>query len=207
MLQGKRISLILTLNFSVLIVLHYLIFYHQNNQIWLRGKSNSKEKPNLIFSAWCLFPFSILSPLMGCLADNFFGRFRMLKFGIWLMWGASILSCLLAIAKFKDYIVTWSWFDVVVYSLLSLGMSLFQATLFQFGVDQLTDSSSVEIKSYINWHTWTFFFSEVVIFFSQGCFSEWRFHFTMTLVPPVSLTIALSLLAFFGKCRNWTYLY
>lgn len=200
MLQGKRMSLILTLNFLVLIVLHYLIFYHQNNQIQFRRKYKS-EKPNLVFSAWCLFPFSILSPLMGCLADSYFGRFRVLKFGVWLMWAASFLSCLLAIAKFRarELISVLSWLDVVLYSLLSFGMSLFQATIFQFGVDQLTDSSSVEIKSYINWHTWTFFFSEVVIFFSQGCFSKWRFHFAMTLVLPVSLTVALLLLAFFDR--------
>ena len=46
---------------------------------------------------------------------------------------------------------------------MSIGLGNFQVNIIQFGVDQLLDSSSSDIISYITWYVWGFYLSKVVI--------------------------------------------
>ena len=189
MFLSKSVLLVLCLNFLVLTVFHYLSLFHSNNKLW-----------KFVYSGWCFFPLVVLYPVMGWFADSRFGRFRSIKYGIWISWFVSILSSLLAIVKHKlgDHLFL-SVFDIVFYSTMGIGVGLFQANIIQFGVDQLTDASSADLTSYINWYTWTFFASETVVDMSQKCGKQFQFHFIFTLVPPVCLTLAVLLILFFNK--------
>lgn len=192
MFLSKSVLLVLCLNFLVLTLFHYLSLFHSNNKLWKEEK--------FIYSGWCFFPLVVLYPVMGWLADSRFGRFRSIQCGIWISWFVSILSSLLAIMKYKlDDPSFLSGFDVVLFSIMGVGLGLFQANIIQFGVDQLIDASSADLTSYINWYTWTFFASEVVIDVSQKCGEQFQFHFAFTLVPPVCLTLAVLLIIFFNK--------
>ena len=201
MFQGRSVLLILCLNFLVLVVFHYLLIYNGSSKIDL----GQHQKPAHIYSGWCLFPVIIVYPVMGWLADTRYGRYKMIKIGVWVMWVASILSSLLAIAKFEFHTKHTNVpsfvpgiLDVALFILISLGLSFFHANIIQFGIDQLVDASSVNMRAYVNWYTWTFFASEIIVDASRAC-AKGKFHLASTLVPPVFLSMALLLILFFSN--------
>ena len=54
-------------------------------------------------------------------------------------------------------------------ALLGTGYGIFQAKIIQFGVDQLTDASTTEIISFINWYTWAFMGSGAIAYIIPKC--------------------------------------
>ena len=196
MFRNKSIVLILLWNFLVLSVFHYLVIYHHNNEI------HFVSSVTFIYSGWCTLPVILLYPMMGWLADTRYGRYNAMKCGLWVMWVASFFTSLVSIAKYVTDSYDsryWSGVDVLVFGVLSLGLSLFQANIIQFGIDQLIDASSADITSYISWYVWTFYSSEVVVVVTQTCMCTKNFLLPATLLLPVFLSLALLSDLFFSK--------
>jgi len=57
-------------------------------------------------------------------------------------------------------------------------------------VDQLGDASSCEISSYTSWYGWVFFFSYLIVGFSQRCVCE-SFSPVSTYIAPLLLTLSV----------------
>ena len=102
-------------------------------------------------------------PLAGWLADVQFGRYKVIRFCIGIMWISSIMLT-------ASFIILQYWevhrpYKICLIFLVPLGMGFcgFQVNIIQFGVDQLYDASSSEINTFVIWYSWTYIASVSVV--------------------------------------------
>ena len=126
----------------------------------------------------------------GWLADAYFGRYKVICSGLWIMWIGSLVSAFsLVLAKLNTIYGhkgdRWvSFFSKLV---MGSGFGLFQANIIQFGIDQLSEASSTEITSFITCYTLTLFISAFTMYFSAQCAPD----YVGVLVLTMCLTLAL----------------
>ena len=108
-------------------------------------------------------------PVMGFLADTYFGRYKVILAGLHISWlGSAIISFSFAfldpylssdIQKFA-YGSAASWPDDRVamlslcYCIIWIGFTGIRVNLIPFGVDQLPEASGGELSSYFHWYYW-----------------------------------------------------
>ena len=104
------------------------------------------------------------------------------------------ISALLLTATFvAENIMSFeNYYQLVPFISLGFGYGCFQSSIVQFGIDQLTDASTNEIMSFINWYSWTFISSGVVANFASKCSSP-QDKFIAPLLLSVALSAVLSL--------------
>ena len=112
----------------------------------------------------------LLYPVAGWLADVKFGRYRVIKASMTLMWIGSVI---LLAALIVQYSVTYLdgshnttnkilWFIpvlVLVYLVNAVGIAGFHSNVIPFGLDQMEDGSGEEYSAFIHWYYWTRNFS------------------------------------------------
>ena len=104
------------------------------------------------------------------------------------MW---ISSLLLSTTFVIEKIVTFTnYYQLVCLASLGISYGIFQVNIIQFGIDQLTDASTDEIISFINWCAWSYISSAVVINFAYQCTSP-----QYSFIAPLMLCVALSVVA------------
>ncbi len=90
----------------------------------------------------------------GYIAENFIGRYRLVKIAFILLFVTSILQCILVIVKqsIVEYPLGLSIGLVTFTSSLGFGsFAILLVTLPQIGLDQITDNSVSNITSFIAW--------------------------------------------------------
>ena len=114
---------------------------------------------------------SLTMPLAGWLADVRFGRFKIIFWSSVIMWIAAVLITLSFVVQqlAKPYHSVHHYAKIAFFALLGTGYGIFQANIIQFGVDQLTDASTTEIISFINWYTWAFMGSGAIAYIIPKC--------------------------------------
>ena len=112
---------------------------------------------------------SLILPFAGWLADVHFGRYRVIYWSTWAIWisGVLITANFVAAAIVKTY--NYHYALVATLAIAGTGFGGFQANIVQFGVDQLTDASTVELISFINWYACAFLSSGAVTHFIPRC--------------------------------------
>ena len=75
---------------------------------------------------------------------------------------------------------------------LTIGFIAFQANIIQFGVDQLYDASSSEIKTFVTWYTWVILNSGLIADMISMYASD-KFKILALLLMCLNLTVAVSL--------------
>ena len=176
-LKNKGAILVLTWNFLVTTVLYYLY------------DKSFEDYSNCSICNW-LIPISagFVMLFSGWLADVYFVRYKVLRWSIIIMW---ISSLLLTTTFVIEMIVTFTnYYQLVFLVSLAIGYGMFQTNIIQFGIDQLTDASSNEIISFINWYVWSLVSSAVPIKFVSVCSSS-QYKF----IAPLMLCVALSTIA------------
>ena len=111
-------------------------------------------------------------PVMGFLADTFFGRYKVLLASLHIAWiGSAILAFSFAFldpildpnaAERYGYSAGFdaSWPDdrvvtlAICYAIMWIGFTGIRVNLIPFGVDQLPDASAGELSSYFHWYYW-----------------------------------------------------
>ena len=118
---------------------------------------------------------ALLGPVAGWVVEARYGRHKVTRCSLLLMWGSIVILNLLRSLKGAQVIsvnvslqVTYS---VLILAML-MGLAAFQSSLIQLGMDQLYDASSYEIVSYIILYAWTFSASEVLVQLTQVCFCK-----------------------------------
>ena len=180
-LKNKGAVLVLIWNFLCFPVYHYFT---------LRNISRDPIKKKLPLRPDATIAMGLLLPIGGWLADALFGRYRVIRCGIWTMWFGVMLNGLsLVIGKVVETYGTHGdpWVSLFSKVIMGIGLGAFQANIVQFGIDQLIDASSVEIKSVIAWYTMTIFTSGVTMYYSSYCTHE----YVAVLIIAVFLTLAI----------------
>ena len=156
----------------------------------IREISRDSVKERLPLSSGTTISMGLLLPLGGWLADAFFGRYRVIRYGMWIMWfGAMLNGFSLVIGKvIEDYGAHVDpWVSLFAKVIMGLGFGAFQANIVQFGIDQLIDAASVQITSVIVWYTITIFTSGTTMYFSSSCVQE----YVAIVVIAVFLSLAI----------------
>ena len=97
----------------------------------------------------------VLAVFAGWLADVYFGRYKVMKVSIWVMWLGSVGGTLLIMIYTLSSIDALKYISVVVaYACVTIGSAGFIVNAIPFGTDQMLGASSEEISSFIHWFVW-----------------------------------------------------
>ena len=100
----------------------------------------------------------VFYPLAGWLADVYFGRYVVIKFSMILMWISSLLLLINRIiysigpsdlADFEFSLI------FIVLSINLVAFSGFHVNIIVYGIEQMPDAPTEQIKTFINWYYWT----------------------------------------------------
>ena len=151
-----------------------------------------------------------LSILMaGFLADSYWGRFRLITFGLliwWLLLVAAWIGLILVstVGTHNLFPLLFYMVPACVLALVAVfvGLPAFVANIIQFGVDQLPYAASDEVNIYIHWIVWVFMLGNVVGVAIGPLSVNWE--------PAIQLTLMGLLVVIFGAtilmsiyCRHW----
>ena len=184
--KNKGALLVLVISYLVTSIFYFLVSF-------------AAHKP--VYQIW-LIPFSITTAIAGWLTDAFIGRYKVIHCSIWIMWLLMIAITVSAIAgqlneiyhHYDKYIVQTSLF-----CLMSIGLGVFQSNnIIQFGLDQLHDASTTEIKSFIVWYVNSLITTGFVVEFNYLCLTKQN-KLYLSLILCVCLTLALLLIISFSK--------
>ena len=110
-------------------------------------------------------------PLVGWLADVILGWYRVLHWSIWIMRTGTMLST--ASSVVAHLVITYNSIDkyisLVPLVIATVGLGSYQANVVQFGLNQLQDASTDEIKSFISWYAWTLISGGIIVTFIDKC--------------------------------------
>ena len=102
--------------------------------------------------------FVLCCPIVGWLADVSFGRYKVMRASLWLMWVGSILVVLAQIVELRlpetEGILHYSVM-VLAAIVITLGYSAFLVNAVPFGTDQMPDASTEEISAFVYWFVWS----------------------------------------------------
>ena len=186
MVRNKGAILVLVFNFLVMNALALLLIYWSYNN-------------NGIIAS--VIGMSLIVPIAGWLADVRIGRFKLIYSSVWIMWSASVLLTLSAVlAKFIDgYNTANEKIMTVLLVILAIGLGAYLTSIVQFGLDQLSDASTLELKSFIIWYICTLLSGSTLMFFLSSCANE-QYGIFLNLLLCFCLSLALVLLLL---CHQW----
>ncbi len=141
-------------------------------------------------------------PLAGWLADIRYGRYKIIQWSMWIMWISALLlaGSLIILQLLESQNDTYLKLVMIFLIPLVIGYGGFQANIIQFGVDQLLDASSDEVKAFIAWYTWTYISSQVTASLILYYISEVQYRLiSLALLVCANLSITMSISLVFGS--------
>ena len=175
-LKNKGAVVVIVWNFLVASVYNYLI---------------SSIVPN--GSELTAVALGLTLPFAGWLADIQLGRYKVIRWSIWIMW---IASMLITISSVVGQLVpghhnTFKFIFQILAFVLAIGFGGYQANIIQFGLDQLQDASTTEITAFIIWYVWTYFSNGALFQFAYVCVKP-DYNIFGQLIVSMSLTVVIS---------------
>ena len=153
------------------------------------------RQDRIFLRVWAV-AFGLAPPIAGWLADARVGRYKVVRCSIWIMWIAAVLTTVSSVTS--QLVDAYSRIDtkmqVVLLVFTAIGLGGYQASIVQFGLDQLQDASTIEITSFIVWYIWTTVSARFVTDFGFTCLSEEQNNIIMQLFVCFNLTLALLML-------------
>lgn len=180
----------------------------------------------LVAFIFCFFP------LAGFLADIKYGRYKIVKWSLFLLVVSIPLACLLGgligtfiyLAEYeKDYrlvylvmMVIVSVLGLVVLGISYIGLVGFSANVIQFGMDQLHDSPGEDRTLFIHWYVWGYYTTSCIGQLAWNLAIQFPYNFMSNLRPynivgccllgliPLFITVVLAItLRLAERNREW----
>ena len=158
----SRLSLFQNKPVMLILLWSTLVFGYQFTVIGLFFSDYSDYNANYWLTTFTALIFyygvsKLFFPFAGWLADAHFGRYRVIKYSMWLMWLGSLL---LVINRIIHYLLPNNQLvDVimilVVFCINMISLAGFHVNIIPFGIDQLPDASTEQLKAFIRWYYWT----------------------------------------------------
>ena len=107
----------------------------------------------------------LLYPLLGWLSDVYFTRYKVIRFTFIAMTIGEAIVVLVALSIMIDDKLVYKKVSTIIILILIvpgillmvLSLGFFEANAIQFGMDQLLESSSDQLSSFIHWYYWSSF--------------------------------------------------
>ena len=114
----------------------------------------------------------ILYPLLGWLSDVYFTRYKVIRLAFIITTVSFCVAVLLTIVLAYDARLVYNKVAITMFFLLAgpwvlsvlLSLGLFEANAIQFGMDQLQESSSNQLSSFIHWYYWSSYGGHFILF-------------------------------------------
>ena len=180
-LNNKGAIIVLTWNFLVTSVFYYMS----------RLTPGSYNYCSICFKL-TLIPIGVVITFAGWLADVRFGRYKVIYWSSLLMWMSAVLLVICLIVT-EELDLHKNYFQLILLGTLGIGYGGFHSNLVQFGIDQLIDASTDEIKSFINWFAWSFVSSGAVARFVSSCTNQ-QYKLILPFLTCVSLSVVISII-------------
>ena len=150
---SKGLIIVLFWSFSVFSFLNYIL------RVYVESPTVTYRYSYLV----CVSVVGGFFPVIGWLTDVYVGRYRAIKTSLFVLWCGAVSWCLLDLLQltFILYHPIYHYLALCNAVLVSLALGCFMVNAIQFSVDQLLDSSSNEIISYISWLIWVYFVSKL----------------------------------------------
>ena len=141
----------------------------------------------------------LMYPIGGFLADVYFGRHKMIRAGLWLLWVANtILAVSFSLQSYTPPALTRFTVPVLALILIGGGTVSLHVNLIPFGVDQMEGESADKVSSYFHWYVWAQKMGSLLAFL---CFlaltklfpAEVAIAAMVPLMSAVALTVALGI--------------
>ena len=143
---------------------------------------------------YCLLIVGFTLPFAGWLADVYFGRYKVVRWSMSIMWVGSMLATISSVvAQLVDnYQYINKDIQIALFIIMAIGYGGYQANVVLFGLDQLQDASTDEIMAFIIWYVWTVSSSAAVNDFIYGYLSE-EYRLLVQLLACFYLSVVISL--------------
>ena len=146
---------------GAVLVLIWSCLVHGTSYSTIKGLASIEIQHQVAFILYALF-----SPLAGWLADVYFGRYKVMQAGLWLMWVGTIAGVLAQIIMVEVSETENTLYYLIVMVLAAivfiLGNSAFTVNVVPFGTDQMLDASAEEISAFVYWFVWSISVGEVI---------------------------------------------
>ena len=124
-----------------------------------------------------IIPLIVISavsfPIAGYLSDACLGRYKTIRYSLWILWLSLIAFNVYLIVKqyaaVEDEATQWI-IECLIGGWVAVSMCGVMVNTIQFGIDQLTDASSSDICSYISWYVWIIALANNLTAVTQFCF-------------------------------------
>ena len=148
----------------------------------------------------------VLYLFAGWLADVYFGRYKVMKVSIWVVWWGSVGGTLLLMIHLLSARDVLKYISVVVaYACVTIGSTGVIVNAVPFGTDQMLGASSEEISAFIHWFVWAMYTG-----LASGYFVVNSLHCTglgddQTVLVSMLFAVAVSSVALCLDflCQNW----
>ena len=134
---------------SIIIIVWYAIY-----ALCYKTSVHSVFQLNKAVVLMNFIPTIIFYCFLGLVGEVFIGRQKLINFSVWVQWIAMTVSALFTALKFAyDFPLRLEILFVAFPSVVQLiGLSAFQVTAIQFGVDQLQEAPSEHLSAFIYWY-------------------------------------------------------
>ena len=163
-----------------------------------------------------------LYPLAGFIADVYYGYYRLVSIGLCsVLCGTAVISMFVSFPLFfaekpfndmVHYSPPFYIFSVLGLLLVVVGISVHNATIFQFGLDQLFESPSEYMGLFVHWMVWFQMFGVtsaqafISVLYHCSNSSQYKALNYVLLSLPFALFAIVSALLIFTYCkRHWFY--
>ncbi len=159
-----------------------------------------------------LLLLSVLTvPLTGWLADAKFGNYKVVRFGVLLLFLATVFNCFYYLIEPLNFVVNvlvLKWFVFVINGLFLVGCVGCSLVLFQLGMDQMPDASSSSICSFITWFSCSgvlgAYLSNVLYNLKVDCLDvSLRTNYQQVWSLLLVLSLSCVLISDFCLSKNW----
>ena len=174
-LNNKGAIIVLAWNILVTSVINYLIAFIEPKGLEIT-----------------MVALGLTLPFAGLLADIRFGRYKVIRWSIVVMWIASILTTVNSVVQqfLPGHHDTFTLISQILVFVLAFGFGAYQANIIQFGLDQLHDASTTEITAFITWYVWTFSCNGTLLNFTHICLKLKHYIFgKLTVCIAVTIVI------------------
>ena len=170
-------------NYLITSLLHILLY----------NINRGREYESIVY----MLSFGLTLPVAGWLADARIGRYKVIRCSIWIMWIAIVLATASSVmAQLVDgYSTINTKILIALFLLTAIGLGAYQANIIQFGLDQLYDASTTEIKSFIVWYAWTLLSVGFITDYIFACLSE-KYKGISFLIVCAYVSLAVVLMVF-----------
>ena len=136
-LKNKGALLVLVWNYLIMSLFYYIMVHTE------------RDKQHYI-------TIGVTLPIAGLLANVYLGRYRVIRWSIWIMWiGAMLNTISSVVAQLVDGYGIMNKrciIECLLQAITAIGYGSYQANIIHFSIDQLHDASTEEILAYISWY-------------------------------------------------------